>query len=154
MRRFLLPAVLSLASITVQGQAVSPQHPFPVFDATDFAQKPDLAQYGLKRLPVVYPAYMWDSKGQPAQTDLPDRSRVNAFAQLAAQSSNIPVIDIEQWPLAGDAGTIATRIMKLQAVIQWFKSLVSSLQVGVYRYPPLRDSRNSVQAEGIPRYNS
>jgi hypothetical protein len=154
MRRLLLLTVLSLAWIGVQGQAVSPQHPFPVFDATDFAQKPDLAQYGLKRIPVVYPAYLWDSKGQPAQTDLPDRSRVNAFAQLAAQSSNILVIDIEQWPLAGDAETVAASIMKLQTVIRWFKSPVPSMKVGFYGFPPLRDYWDSVQAEGTPRYKS
>ena len=118
MRRFLLPAVLSLAWINLQGQAVSLQHQFPVFDATDFVQNPDLAQYGLKRIPVVYPAYMWDSKGQPAQTDLPDRSLVNAFAQLAAQSSNILVIDIEQWQLTGYAEKVAASIMKIQNIIR------------------------------------
>jgi hypothetical protein len=38
---------------------------------------------------------MWDSKEQSVQTNLPDRNRVNAFAQLAAQSWNIVVIDKE-----------------------------------------------------------
>jgi hypothetical protein len=112
MRRFLLFIVWSLAWIRVQGQAVNLQHPFPVFDATNFAQEPDLSQYGLKRIPVVYPAYMWDSKEPSVQTSLPDRNRVNAFAQLAAQSSNIVVVDIEQWPLAGDPGTVAASITK------------------------------------------
>ncbi len=150
MRRLFLLTVLSLAWISVQGQALSPQHPFPVFDATDFAQKPDLAQYGLKRLPVVYPAYMWDLKGQSAQTDLPDQSRVNAFAQLAAQSSNILVIDIEQWPLAGDPETVAASILKLQTVIRWFKTPVPSMKVGFYGFPPLRDYWDSVQARRHP----
>jgi hypothetical protein len=154
MRRLLLLTVLSLTWISVQGQAVSLQHLFVVFDATDFAQKPDLAQYGLKRLPVVYPAYMWDSKGLSAQTDLPDRNRVNAFAQLAAQSSNILVIDIEQWPLAGDPETVAASITKLQTVIRWFKSPVPSMKVGFYGFPPLRDYWDSIQAEGTPRYKS
>ena len=98
MRGLFLFIVVSLGWISVPGQAVSSQHPFPVFDATDFAQKPDLNPYGLKRLPVVYPAYMFDSKEQAVQTNLPDQKRVNAFARLAAQSSNILVIDIGQSP--------------------------------------------------------
>jgi Hyaluronidase len=133
---------------------VSLQHPFPVFDATTFAQKPDLAPYGLKRLPVVYPAYMWDSKEQAAQTNLPDRNRVNAFAQLAAQSSNILVIDIEQWPLVGDPATVASSIVKLRTVLRWFKSPVPSMKIGFYGFPPLRDYWDSVQQESSPRYKS
>ena len=154
MCRLLLLTALSLAWISVQGQAMSRQPLFPVFDATNFAQKPDLAQYGLKRIPVVYPAYMWDSKEQAVQTNLPDRNRVNAFAQLAAQSSNILVVDIEQWPLVGDTATVAASIVKLQTVIRWFKSPVPSMKVGFYGFPPLRDYWDSGQAEGSPRYKS
>jgi len=69
MRRFLLFTLWSLAWISVQGQAASPQDQFPVFDATSFAQEPHLSQYGLQRMPVVYPAYMWDSKEQSVQTE-------------------------------------------------------------------------------------
>ena len=154
MHRLLLFTVWSLAWISAQGQAVSLQHQFPVFDATNFAQKPDLSQYGLKRMPVVYPAYMWDSKEQSVQANLPDRNRVTAFAQLAAQSSNIVVIDIEQWPLAGDPATVAASITKLQTVIRWFKTPVPAMKVGFYGFPPLRDYWASVQEEGSARYKS
>lgn len=154
MRHLLLFTVWSLAWMSVQGQAVRPQHLFPVFDATNFAQEPDLSQYGLKRMPVVYPAYMWDSKEPSVQTSLPDRNRVNAFAQLAAQSSNIVVIDIEQWPLAGDSATVTASITKLQTVIRWFKAPAPSMKVGFYGFPPLRDYWNSIQEAGSARYQS
>jgi Hyaluronidase len=154
MRRLFLFTVVSLGWISVPGQAVSSQHPFPVFDATDFAQKPDLSPYGLKRLPVVYPAYMFDSKEQAVQTNLPDQKRVNAFAKLAAQSSNILVIDIEQWPLEGDPATVAASVAKLQTVLRWFKSSAPSTKIGFYGFPPLRDYWDSVQQEGTPRYKS
>jgi hypothetical protein len=154
MRCLFLLTLLSLNWISARGQAASTQHQFPVFDATSFAQKPDLTEYGLQRLPVVYPAYMWDSKEQSVQTNLPDRNRVKAFALLAAQSSNILVIDIEQWPLVGDPVTVAASIMKLQTVIQWFKSPVPSIKVGFYGFPPLRDHWDSTQGEDTPRYKS
>jgi hypothetical protein len=154
MRRLFLLTLLLLNWTSARGQAASPKRQFPVFDATGFAQKPDLTEYGLKRLPVVYPAYMWDSKEQSVQTNLPDRNRVKAFALLAAQSSNILVIDIEQWPLAGDPVTVAASIMKLQTVIRWFKSPVPSIKVGFYGFPPLRDYWDSIQEEDTPRYKS
>jgi hypothetical protein len=154
MRRFFLLTIVWLGCISVQGQAVSLQHQFSIFDATDFAQKPDLSQYGLKRIPVVYPAYMWDSKEESVQTNLPERNRVNAFARLAAQSSNILVVDIEQWPVEGDPQTVAASVGKLQTVIQWFKSPAPSMKVGFYGFPPLRDYWDSIQPEGSPRYKS
>jgi hypothetical protein len=154
MRRLFLFTVLSLGWISMRGQAVNSQHPFQVFDATDFAQKPELSPYGLKRLPVVYPAYMFDSKEQAVQTNLPDQKRVNAFAKLAAQSSNILVIDIEQWPLEGDSATVGASVAKLQTVLRWFKSSAPSTKVGFYGFPPLRDYWDSVQQEGSPRYKS
>ena len=67
MTRIFLFAILSWASVSVQGQAVNPKRPFPVFDATGFTQKPDLTQYGLKSITVVYPAFMWDGKRAPTQ---------------------------------------------------------------------------------------
>ncbi len=149
MRRFFLFTVWSLAWISAQGQ-----HPFPVFDSTNFTQEPDLSPYGLKRIPIVYPAYMWDSKEASVQTSLPDRNRVNAFAQLAGQSSNIVVIDIEQWPVTGDAGTVAASVAKLQTVIRWFKTPVTSMKVGFYGFPPIRDYWDSIQEQGSPRYQS
>jgi hypothetical protein len=154
MRCLLLFTVWSLGWIGAQAQAVSPQHPFLVFDATNFAQEPDLSAYGLKRIPVVYPAYMFDSKEASVQASLPDRNRVNAFAQLAAQSSNLAVIDIEQWPLTGDPATVAASITKLQTVIRWFKTPVPSMKVGFYGFPPIRDYWNSIQEPGSPRYKA
>ncbi len=57
--------VLSWASVSVQGQALNPKYQFPVFDATGFTQKPDLTQFGLKTITVVYPAFMWDGDKGP-----------------------------------------------------------------------------------------
>ena len=55
MVRVLMLAAVLLAPAGVRGQDVSPKHPFLVFEATNFTQKPDLTRYGVKRIAVVYP---------------------------------------------------------------------------------------------------
>jgi hypothetical protein len=153
MKRILLFAVLTCALARVQGQAVTPKHQFPVFDATGFTQKPDLTQYGLKPITVVYYAFMWDESKGPDAGNLPDSDRISALAQLANQSTRVLVIDIEHWPLTGDDDTVAGSIKKFETVIKWFKAPAPSLKVGYYGVVPIRDYWDALQ-EGSPRYVS
>jgi hypothetical protein len=150
-RAFLFVTLLSASGI-VQGQAVSPKHQFPVFDATLFAQKPDLAQYGLKGITVAYPSSMWNGNKVLNATSLPDRSRVTTLAQLTNQSTGIAVIDIEQWPLVGDTATVAESIKRYQSVINWFKTPAPALKVGLYGVLPIRDYWRAIQESGSPGY--
>jgi hypothetical protein len=143
---------LLLASRSAQGQAPGSKQQFPVFDATGFTQKPDLTQYGLRRITVVYPNFMWEGNKVPDTTSLPDRSRITAFAQLANQSTGIVVIDIEHWPLVGDPATVAETVKKYQTVIQWFKTPAPSLRVGLYGVLPIPDYWKSLQEKSLPGY--
>jgi hypothetical protein len=149
MARLFVLITLSLLSASTQAQAIGPGNRFPVFDATGFAQKPDLTQYGLRAITVVYPAFMWDSADE---ANLPDRHRLSAFARLASQSTDFLVIDIEQWPLAGDPAVVAESIKKYETVIQWLKQPVPPLRVGFYGLLPIRDYWDSLQEENSPRY--
>jgi hypothetical protein len=149
-----LLAALLFASGTVWGQTASPQHQFPVFDATGFAQKPDLRQYGLKPIIVVYPNFMWEGNKVPDATSLPDSSRISAFAQLAIQSTRLLVVDIEHWPLVGNPATVAESINKYKTVIHWFKPPTSSLSVGLYGVLPMRDYWRAIQDKSSPGYTA
>ena len=141
--------VLLFGPASVLAQALSARPGFPVFDATGFTQKPDLEQFGLKRISVVYPSFMWDSA---TEVDLPDRNRVNALARIASQSTDLLVIDAEGWPVVGDPATVAESIRKYQTLIQWFKEPAPALQVGLYGVVPVRDYWNALQDENSPRY--
>jgi hypothetical protein len=136
----------------IRCQSVSPKTRFPVFDATGFTQKPDLAQYGLKRIMVVYPNLMWEGNKVPDATSLPDKSRITAFAQLANQSTGILVIDIEHWPLTGDPATVAESVKKYQTVIDWFKAPAPGLRIGLYGVLPIRDYWRAIQERNLPGY--
>lgn len=147
-RVFLLAALL-LGVARGQGQITGARHRFPVFDATLFTQKPDLTQSGLMRITVVYPAFMWDSANE---ANLPDRNRLTAFARLANESTDLLVIDAEEWPVVGDPSTVAESIKKYRTLIQWFKAPTPALKVGLYGVLPVRDYWNSLQEKNSPRY--
>ncbi len=136
------------------GQTVSPKHPFTVFDATAFVDKPDLAQYGLQRIAVIYPAYLWNPDRVADQANLPDRSLISPFVQLASQSTGTVVIDIEQWPLVGDPSGVAESIAKYETVLRWFKIPIPTLQIGLYGVVPIRDYWDSIQPTNSPRYGA
>jgi O-antigen ligase len=148
----LLLAALLLAAPSVHGQAVSRKHPFRVFDATGFAQKPDLTQYGLARIMVIYPNFMWEGNKIPDATSLPDHSRITTFAQLANQTSDTVVIDIEHWPVVGDPAPVAESVKKYDMVLQWFKTSAPAVSVGLYGVLPVRDYWRAIQEKGLPGY--
>lgn len=152
MIRAFLSALSLLMSAAMPGQTVSPKHPFTVFDATAFVHKPDLAQYGLQRIAVIYPAYLWNPDRVADQANLPDRSLISPFVQLASQSTGTLVIDIEQWPLVGDPSGVAESIAKYETVLRWFKIPIPALQIGLYGVVPIRDYWDSIQPTNSPRY--
>jgi hypothetical protein len=149
MTRWFLLAVLLWTPAGAHGRALRPKTQFPVFDATDFAQKPDLTQDGLQRIAVVYPALLWDSSNE---ANLPDKSRMSALARLAKQSTSILVIDIEEWPLTGDPAKVTESVKKYQTVLESFKAAVPPLSVGLYGVLPIPDYWPSIQAKGSPGY--
>ncbi len=152
MTRVVFVIALLLASAGMQGQNVGAKTNFPVFDATGFTQKPDLRQFGLEHITVVYPNLMWEGNKVPDATSLPDSSRISAFAQLASQSTGVLVIDIEHWPVTGDPATVAESLKKYQTVIKWFKTPAPSLKIGLYGVLPIRNYWDAIQEKDSPRY--
>jgi len=153
-KRIFLLIVLLLTPICLHGQTARPKPPFPVFDATIMTQKPDLKDFGLKPITVVYPNFMWEGNKVPDTTSLPDSSRINAFARLLNQTTDIVVIDIEHWPVTGDAATVNDSLKKYQTVLKWFKSPAPSLKVGLYGVLPIRNYWDAIQNTDSARYTS
>jgi hypothetical protein len=149
-----LLAALLLAPASVEGQAVSDKHPFQIFDATGFAHKPDLIQYGLERIMVIYPNFMWEGNKIPDATSLPDHTRITTFAQLANQTTGTVVIDVEHWPVVGDAAVIAESVKKYETVLQWFKTSAPAVRVGLYGVLPIRDYWRAIQSQGLSGYTA
>lgn len=155
MRAVIQLAGLLLITVGAQGQVAQPQKHFPVYDAIGgFVQKPDLTPFGLEHLTLVPPTFMWEGNKIPDEISLPDSTRINAIARLATQTSNLLVVDIEQWPVTGDAATVAESVRKYRTVIQWFKAPAPDLKVGLYSVIPIRNYWDSIQDQNSARYRA
>lgn len=149
---FLVVIIFALAC-KAQTQGLS--HQFPVFDAASrgFSQRPNLKSYGLKPITVIYPNFMWQGNKVPNDTSLPDRDRISTFVQLAGQTSNILVIDIEHWDVTGGPTTVSESVQRYRTVMNWFKASGGpALKIGVYGVAPIRDYWDALSGEGSSRY--
>jgi hypothetical protein len=135
-----------LAWLTLNGATVGPTlaqptdaaKPFLVFDGTSYHGKPDMAQYGLTPINILYVSRFGETwyKG-PAKDQLPDEKTVRRVAQEAAAQGNLAVIDIEHWVLRGDDTTVAQNVDKYLRVAEWFHQEVPSLKVGYFGILPV-----------------
>jgi len=119
-------------------QPLQERKPFIVFDGTLYAGKPDLAQYAIQPITITYVS-QFGGEWFKNTTHLPDKSSVQRIAREAHAKSGPAVIDIEHWPLKGDADQVQNSLTKYITILQWFKEAAPGLAVGYYGAPPLRD---------------
>lgn len=128
----LLPTSLAL------GQQAGEERSFLLFDGTLYKDKPDFSAYGIRPISLAYAGALGtDWHRSPEQ--LPDKKQVEKVARESRTRADHVVIDIEHWPLHGDAQEVGRSIRKFLAVLEWFKEAVPSLNVGFYGAPPIRD---------------
>ncbi len=141
LRRFLLLLITSLFSISIQptqGDA------FVVYDAMKSRFKPDLTQYGLQPIQVIYAGWLWE-KGE-ARTE-PNLDRIRQVSN--ALDPQIPVcIDIEHWKVKGDLDLVEDSLRKLKYVADSFKLLNPDAMIGYYGILPIRDYWRAIGAKG------
>lgn len=137
---FGLLAVANSAITTpvARAQTLPQKKPFMVFDGTLYANKPDLAQYGIQPVNIAY-AGQFGNEWYKNATRLPDKTAVQKLAREAQAKTSPVVIDIEHWPLQGDPNQVRDSLSKYMTVLQWFKEAAPGLAVGYYGAPPLRD---------------
>jgi Hyaluronidase len=146
----ILTALVQIAAAGAQTHNANQASSFIVFDATFYAQKPDLRPFGLEPITIIYSASMWNNKEDRAS--VPDRNVIRALALQASASPGIAVIDIESWPLTGTAATVAESIQKYQHTIQLFKQSAPSLKIGYYSVVPQRNYGDAVNGSGSRGY--
>jgi len=138
----------------MQAQSAASGHQFLVFDGTMFTEKPDLAQYGIRPISVMYEGSMWASPQPSDKTSLPDQKLINTLAQKALQTTGIAVIYIWRWPLTGDPALVAGSVSKYQTVLQWFKTDQPGLKVGYYGVAPTQNYWAAIQETTSSRYTA
>jgi hypothetical protein len=118
---------------------------FRIFDGTLYKNKPDLSQYGIEPVNIIYESVLWE-EGDKSQ-NLPEQHKVRHSARMARQSKHMTVIDIERWALAERwaKGHVQENISKYLTVLQWFKEEASDVLAGYYGSPPLVDYWRTIQ---------
>jgi hypothetical protein len=125
---------------------------FVVFDAMSYANKPDVSPLGMRPITLLYPSRFW--RAGEDRTVLPQRTIVDQLAQQAKTTGYPVVIDIEHWPVQGDAAVVADSVSKYRTVVEWFRAGAPDLPVGLYGVPPIRAYWRAIKGSQAPEYQS
>ena len=120
---------------------VAPARPaaaFGVYNATVYADEPDLAPVGLPRLTMTADRFL---RGGVAGGAV-DEAATRALARDAASAGTMLVLDVQDWALdqrEAPGATVDANAANLRRVIGWLKDERPGLQVGLYGALPLAD---------------
>lgn len=129
----------------VEGSS-SGARPFIVFDATLYKDKPSFSDYPILRpITVLYewPLFLTEQ----SSTALPSEQRVRSVVKKLSATSDPVVLDIERWPLKGDAQAVKTSVSKLLLVLSWIKGELPHAKIGTYGTVPLPDYWRAIRGQ-------
>ncbi len=138
-RVILVIAILISNALHGFAQPPAPEKTFKVFDATLYANKPDLSLYGLTPITVVYPDSFGRDWYRQDHQGLPRKEVVHAVANNVQAKGTPVVLDIEHWRVWGDKRVIQENLKKYMTILEWMKDVVPTLSIGYYGLPPLRN---------------
>ncbi len=118
-------------------EVANSQQKFMVFDGTLYKNKPDLSQYGVTPITILYEDRLLESS--PKTGGLPPKDAIRKLAVEAAQLGHPVILDIERWPIIGDPVVVDASLVKYRTVLQWFHEAVPTTPVGYYATVPIPD---------------
>lgn len=123
---------------------------FQVFDALFYKSKPNLQQYGLKPIKVLYSYDLW----APGESqDQPDLQRLLEITKKL-DPQTLTCFDIENWPLTGKATEVSSSIRKFTDVISTTRNAVPGIKLGFYGALPRRDYMRANKSRGQKQYDA
>ncbi len=145
----LLVVVAQMPVALAQDHTATRASEFVVYDGTTYAQKPDLANSGIRPITVIYSGSMW--KNTEDRVSMPNSTVIRNLAVEAAATTGIAVVDNESWPVVG--APAPDSILKYQKMIRLFKQFAPSLTVGYYGFP-VRNYTAPMLGSSSPQYKS
>ncbi len=142
-------------STPVEAQAADAaegQRSFLVFDATLYKNKPALSGYSLKPIKLLYESRLFPKGHQPQA--LPPEQAVRSIAKELRGTSEPVIVDIERWPLKGDATVVKESVGKLSSILSWIKAEAPDIHLGAYGTVPVRDYWRAVRGPGSKEYQA
>lgn len=138
-----------LAALLLAVSALSPPcadagASFPVFDALLYKNKPDLAQYGLSPLRMVYAQEIW------AGAESRDNPNTAKIAEVAGKivPGSLVCVDIEHWSVTGRTSAVKESIAKYATVMSVMKWNSPTVKAGFYGVLPIRDYWRAIGSKG------
>ena len=130
-------------------QSIPSPKPFVVFDGTVYANKPDLSQFGIEPINIVYEGQIF-VKGA-ARDDLPNKATVQQVVR-GLGTSHLLVMDIERWPVVGTDQVVADSVSKYVTVMGWVHEAMPGITAGIFGKTPIEDYNSSAMLLGSGRY--
>jgi hypothetical protein len=130
-------------------QSIPSPKPFLVLDGTMYRNKPDLSQFGIQPINVVYESRIFE-KGTPAD-NLPSKARVQQIVRELGTSHWL-VMDIERWRLHGTDQQVADQVRKYVTVMEWIHEAMPGITAGIFGKTPIEDYDRSTMLPGSGGY--
>jgi hypothetical protein len=139
-RRATLAAALSISAIGILASMPAQAADFVARDATRFAEKPDLAPYGLKDIIVAYESSLWPSGADRTYPDL-NHIRTSYIPKIKKKNPDVVIIDIERYKFRSTttAAEWTANINKLKSVVSVFRQEMPTVKLGYYLLLPERN---------------
>lgn len=129
---------------------------FKVYDGTQYQNRPDMKQYGIKDITILYASRFWD-KNQ-SRKDIPSEKRLKSLAQKYDGKTEMIVLDIEHWKVQGHPlrpWIINESIEKYTETIKLFKSYTTQSRVGYFGGPfPISNYNASIADKNSSLYKT
>src|SRR4029077_12021139 len=104
---------------------------------TLYKNKPALEVYDIRPITVLYESRLFVANQSPAA--MPPEVIVRALAKELRASPAPVILDIERWPIKGDAPEVQSTVAKFLSVLSWVKSEAPGVPFGVYGTLPIPD---------------
>jgi hypothetical protein len=149
-----LIGILGSSSGAVEGttSATAGQRPFLVFDATYYTNKPSFEGYPIRPIKIIYEASFFGQDRSPMA--MPSEQKVRSVARELGEPAEPVVVDIERWPVKGEASEVQATVEKLVSVLSRMKDQAPNVSIGLYGTVPIRDYWQAIRGPGSKEYQA
>jgi len=153
---FIKKVFLISVFILFSSQLVAKNNSFEIYDGTQYKNRPNMEQYGIKDITILYGSRFWD-KGK-SREDIPSNKRLKKLARKYDGKTEMIVLDIEHWKVQGHPlrpWIIDKSIKKYTETIKIFKSHTMQSKVGYFGGPfPISNYRASIADKNSSLYKT
>jgi len=141
-----------LPSHSAATDTTTAQRPFIVFDATLYKNKPSFAGLPVRQVTLLYEARLFS--GHQSSTVMPSEHAIRSIGKELSAAATPVIVDVERWPLKGDAQTVKTNAGKLSTILSWIKAEAPNVQIGAYGTVPLNDYWRAIRGPGSKEHQA